>query len=687
MAFTYGFYNYDKNDGDSKLYDAQQMSQLFDGIITDGVYAHVGHKLAVTTERAGKAVKVESGRAWFNHTWNYNDSNLVLDLLGYPSSNRIDAVVIDINANKNSRTNKIMWVRGEEASNPQRPSLIHDELHNQYALAYVTRRQGQATISQADISNVVGTTETPYVTGILQQVDASQILSNFEAAYAQFEIDKNAEFQSFLSQESSAFQSYLGEKDLAFNDQMDDLIENFEDFIGRSLIEFNEFMNDRTIDVNRLLENFQSEFSSEVTSMTAEFGSFMTASQNRFDTFMAGLEAQCNEKIRYYALVAEGYANGTQNGSEVGSGSPYYRKSARYFATQASNSASAATVKSTQAATSATSASESASVARSKASEAADSANRASTKAGEASTSASTAATKATEAAMSAATASNGASVATGKANDAATSATLAQSYTKGGTNTRSGEDTDNARHYYNIAKTYAENAANSASNAAISAERAEIAASHPPYIGPNGNWFIWDVNAGGFVDSGIDASITVDIADITMLPYGEDPSVTNTGTNTDPVFHLSIPNAKSAYLSAKDGGYTGTEEQFNSYLVNLQSYATSAANSANTATSKASESSTSATNAANSAKLAESYTKGGTGTRTGENTDNTLYYKNLAKTYAENAEAVVGIGIATVSKAGIVKPDGETIFVDEGGKITAGISDNDWATLTQLFQ
>lgn len=72
---------------------------------------------------------------------------------------------------------------------------------------------------------------------------------------------------------------------------------------------------------------------------------------------------------------------------------------------------------------------------------------------------------------------------------------------------------------------------------------RAAIAASsNPPIIGQNGHWWIIDAQTGEYVDSGVDASITVRIADITMLPPDTTPYVTNTGTDTDPIFHLYIP-------------------------------------------------------------------------------------------------------------------------------------------------
>lgn len=39
------------------------------------------------------------------------------------------------------------------------------------------------------------------------------------------------------------------------------------------------------------------------------------------------------------------------------------------------------------------------------------------------------------------------------------------------------------------------------------SAQRAEMAAGRMPYVGENGNWFLWDVAAGAFADSGVSAA------------------------------------------------------------------------------------------------------------------------------------------------------------------------------------
>lgn len=64
----------------------------------------------------------------------------------------------------------------------------------------------------------------------------------------------------------------------------------------------------------------------------------------------------------------------------------------------------------------------------------------------------------------------------------------------------------------------------------------------NPPYIGANGNWFVWDTNTGAYVDSGVDASITVSVGTTTTLPAGSSATVTNSGTGTDPIFNFGIP-------------------------------------------------------------------------------------------------------------------------------------------------
>ena len=72
--------------------------------------------------------------------------------------------------------------------------------------------------------------------------------------------------------------------------------------------------------------------------------------------------------------------------------------------------------------------------------------------------------------------------------------------------------------------------------------EEAQAINTHFPYIGVNGNWWYYDKDAGAYVDSGVDASITITIGTTTTLPAGSSATVTNSGTATDPIFNFGIP-------------------------------------------------------------------------------------------------------------------------------------------------
>ena len=156
--------------------------------------------------------------------------------------------------------------------------------------------------------------------------------------------------------------------------------------------------------------------------------------------------------------------------------------------------------------------------------------------------------------------------------------------------------------------------------------------------------------------------------------------NASNSATNASTSATNASESATLAESYAKGGTNTRTgedtdnakyyKEQADVDATNASASATSAQTSATNASNSATLAGTNATNASNSATLAESYTKGGTGTRTGEDTDNAEDYKEQARIYAESASQ--GIQPATPSAIGGVKPDNHTIVVDGVGTITA---------------
>lgn len=78
---------------------------------------------------------------------------------------------------------------------------------------------------------------------------------------------------------------------------------------------------------------------------------------------------------------------------------------------------------------------------------------------------------------------------------------------------------------------------------------------------------------------------------------------------------------------------------------------------------------------ATNQAALSKRYAVGGV--EEGDATDNAKYYKEQAKIYRDQAQAIVNIDIATDTVAGLVKGGGN-VTVDEDGKMNVDLSDID---------
>ena len=158
MSVTYGFY--DSYNGD-RVYNAEQFSSFYDGLINDGVYYSVGQRFRVSVN-SGMNIYVDTGRAWFDHTWTFNNQKLSLTV---PAADtvywRIDAVIIEIN--KTSRVNSIKIKKGTAQQSPARPAMTKTSSIKQYALAYITVPANATSITAGNIVNVVGNVETPMV--------------------------------------------------------------------------------------------------------------------------------------------------------------------------------------------------------------------------------------------------------------------------------------------------------------------------------------------------------------------------------------------------------------------------------------------------------------------------------------------------------------------------------------------
>ena len=189
MSLTYGFYNSINED---RKYNASQMAKLFDGVLNDGIFMSIGDKLMVSAN-TGMNVSVGTGRAWFDHTWTLNDSILVLPVAASELLlNRIDTVVLEVNNTEAVRANSIKIIKGAGATVPVAPTLVNTSEIHQYPLAHIYVGVGVTEIIAANITNKVGTSETPFATGVMQGMNIDALVTQWESEFDIWFDDVNA---------------------------------------------------------------------------------------------------------------------------------------------------------------------------------------------------------------------------------------------------------------------------------------------------------------------------------------------------------------------------------------------------------------------------------------------------------------------------------------------------------------
>ena len=193
MAVTYGYFN--SVDGD-RTYNADQMSEYFDGLVSNGVYESVGGGLQVLASE-GMTVAVQTGRGVINCKWLKNDSVLPLDITAaHALLNRITSVVLRLDI-----VNRLMEIDtkdGTNASSPEPPALQNDSEAIELCLANIYVAAGTTSISQADITDMRPSSSCGWVTGLIEQVDTSTLFLQYQAAYENYYATMTAEFEEWF---------------------------------------------------------------------------------------------------------------------------------------------------------------------------------------------------------------------------------------------------------------------------------------------------------------------------------------------------------------------------------------------------------------------------------------------------------------------------------------------------------
>lgn len=146
MSITYGFFNSVAGD---RLYNADDISRMFEPYSTDGVFKEYSNGFKVGVNN-GLSVAIHGGMAKINGKWVRNSGVETRSISPTNSSfDRIDAVVLRLDSDEREITLEIK--EGTPAMQPKMPEIINRGGIREICLAVVNVAAGATEIIDSDI--------------------------------------------------------------------------------------------------------------------------------------------------------------------------------------------------------------------------------------------------------------------------------------------------------------------------------------------------------------------------------------------------------------------------------------------------------------------------------------------------------------------------------------------------------
>lgn len=204
MAIKYGYFN--SVNGDRK-YNAEDMSEYFDGLITNGVYESIGDKLQVSAG-GGMSVNVGTGRAMIDCHWLKNDAVLNLPISQSDVQyDRIDCIAVKLDLTE--RTMSIEVIEGRTMTIPVTPIKSDTETVKYIWLAYIRINANTTSIPFSRIYDMRGGSMCPWVTGLIKQVDTSQLFAQWQDACESYYNNMTAEMNAYFDDKKADYENWF----------------------------------------------------------------------------------------------------------------------------------------------------------------------------------------------------------------------------------------------------------------------------------------------------------------------------------------------------------------------------------------------------------------------------------------------------------------------------------------------
>lgn len=171
-----------------RLYTADQMNKPYKRVITNGVFATPqgtpSTDLKVQSANNAMNIVCKAGEGLFGDKWFENPTDFVITVPANTDiTPRRDSVIVQVDKRTAGRNGSIVYRTGTPSSNPQVPPIGTVDNVIEYRIANVYVAPSANYIGQDAIVDLRGSSECPWITSLIKQVDTSALFDQFNAAY------------------------------------------------------------------------------------------------------------------------------------------------------------------------------------------------------------------------------------------------------------------------------------------------------------------------------------------------------------------------------------------------------------------------------------------------------------------------------------------------------------------------
>lgn len=242
-----GFYDSINHD---RLYGADDFSDYFEGLISDGIYAGIGKEFRVFADGSTMGVQVDTGRAKILNKYVRNTDILEVEIDAADSENpRWDAVCVSVNLDEAYRNGYIDVHKGTPAADPQKPDVPDTNAAKLFVLAYVYVPAQAAAITAENVNDNRGAANCPYVVGITGTENIVNVVQ--EAA-----TNAQSQITATVADAQTQISGFVTDAQTKTNKFITDAQTQVDTTLHAQQAQFNKFLADSETDLQNLETNF-----------------------------------------------------------------------------------------------------------------------------------------------------------------------------------------------------------------------------------------------------------------------------------------------------------------------------------------------------------------------------------------------------------------------------------------------